>query len=124
MKKRILDYRGKIDNLLEKNAPDTDWEAVLSEHLVQIGFFQHERLVHLLVTLAFALCTILTILAGLVMESVMLLGLTVAFLVLLVPYIMHYYLLENETQKMYVQYDNILVHIQTAKIGRELQQEE
>ena len=58
------------------------------------------------------------------MESVMLLGLTVAFLVLLVPYIMHYYLLENETQKMYVQYDNILVHIQTAKIGRELQQEE
>lgn len=124
MKKRILDYRGKIDNLLEKNAPDTDWEAVLSEHLVQIGFFQHERLVHLLVTLAFALFTILTILAGLVMESVMLLGLTVAFLVLLVPYIMHYYLLENETQKMYVQYDNILVHIQTAKIGRELQQEE
>ncbi|MCI7107347.1 MAG: hypothetical protein PUA77_04600 [Lachnospiraceae bacterium] len=124
MKKRILDYRGKIDNLLEENAPDTDWEAVLSEHLVQIGFFQHERLVHLLVTLAFALFTILTILAGLVMESVMLLGLTVAFLVLLVPYIMHYYLLENETQKMYVQYDNILVHIQTAKIGRELQQEE
>ena len=124
MKKRILDYRGKIDNLLEENAPDTDWEAVLSEHLVQIGFFQHERLVHLLVTLAFALFTILTVLAGLVMESVMLLGLTVAFLVLLVPYIMHYYLLENETQKMYVQYDNILVHIQTAKIGRELQQEE
>ena len=124
MKKRILDYRGNIDNLLEENAPDTDWEAVLSEHLVQIGFFQHERLVHLLVTLAFALFTILTILAGLVMESVMLLGLTVAFLVLLVPYIMHYYLLENETQKMYVQYDNILVHIQTAKIGRELQQEE
>ena len=124
MKKRILDYRGKIDNLLEENAPDTDWEAVLSEHLVQIGFFQHERLVHLLVTLAFALFTILTILAGLVMESVMLLGLTVAFLVLLVPYIMHYYLLENETQKMYVQYDNILVHIQTAKIVRELQQEE
>ena len=68
MKKRILDYRGKIDNLVEKTAPDTDREAV--------------------------------------------------------HYIMHYYLLENETQKMYVQYDNILVHIQTAKIGRELQQEE
>ena len=124
MKKRILGYRTRIDGILEKNAPDTNWEELLSEHLVQIGFFQHERLVHLLVTLAFALFTILTILAGLVMESVMLLGLTVAFLVLLVPYIMHYYLLENETQKMYVQYDNILVHIQTAKIGRELQQEE
>lgn len=110
MKKRILDYRMRIDKILEEDAPDTDWEEVLSEHLVQIGFFQHERLVHLLVTLAFAFFTILTILAGIVMESIMLLGLTLAFLVLLIPYIMHYYLLENETQKMYVQYDKILLH--------------
>ena len=32
-------------------------------------------------------------------------------LVLLVPYIMHYYLLENETQKMYDQYDRILKQV-------------
>ena len=29
-------------------------------------------------------------------------------LILLVPYIRHYYILENEVQKMYVQYDRML----------------
>jgi len=28
--------------------------------------------------------------------------------VLLIPYIRHYYILENETQKMYKQYDELL----------------
>ena len=41
----------------------------------------------------------------------MLLVLTLLFLVLLVPYIMHYYTLENEAQKMYTQYDEILKHL-------------
>lgn len=41
----------------------------------------------------------------------MLLVLTLLFLVLLVPYIMHYYTLENEVQKMYTQYDEILKHL-------------
>lgn len=111
MKKRILDYRMRIDKLLEENAPDTDWEKVLSEHLVQIGFFQHERLIHLIVTVVFALMTIMTMLAGLFLSSVLLIVLMLLFLVLLVPYIMHYYLLENETQKMYGQYDKMLIHI-------------
>jgi len=42
----------------------------------------------------------------------MLLVLTLLFLVLLVPYIMHYYTLENEVQKMYNQYDEILNHLE------------
>ena len=29
-------------------------------------------------------------------------------MVLLIPYIRHYYILENEVQKMYAQYDRIL----------------
>ena len=111
MKKRILGYRTRIDGILEKNAPDTNWEELLSEHLVQIGFFQHERLVHLLVTLAFALFAILTIFVTMFSPSPELLALTILFLVLFIPYIQHYYLLENETQKMYVQYDKILEHI-------------
>ena len=34
--------------------------------------------------------------------------LTIALLVLLIPYVMHYYLLENSVQKMYVQYDEMM----------------
>ena len=115
MRKRILNYRKRIDTLLEKNAPDTDWEDVLSEHLVQIGFFQHERLVHLMVTLAFAVLTMAVVIAGLVLASPVLLALTLLFLLLLIPYIMHSYLLENETQKMYIQYDKILEHVRQEK---------
>ena len=117
MKKRILGYRTRIDGILEKNAPDTNWEELLSEHLVQIGFFQHERLVHLLVTLAFALFAILTIFVTMFSPSPGLLALTILFLVLLIPYIQHYYLLENETQKMYQQYDQILERIRREKVA-------
>ena len=115
MKNRILGYRTRIDRILEENAPDTNWEELLSEHLVQIGFFQHERLVHLMVTLAFALFAIMTIFLTMFSPSPGLFALTILFLVLLIPYIQHYYLLENETQKMYLLYDKILEHIRDKK---------
>lgn len=108
MKERILSYRKRIDTLLSEKAPDTDWNLVLEEHLVQISFFQHERLIHLLVTLAFALFTLGGILAVFLTGELCAIVLTVLFLVLLIPYIRHYYLLENEVQKMYAQYDYIL----------------
>lgn len=108
MRKRILSYRNKIDNLLKENSSQTDWESVCEEHLIQIGFFQHERLIHLLVTLTFAIMAMgvmgIIIISG--MMSLVLLE--ILLLVLLVPYIMHYYLLENEVQHMYEQYDEML----------------
>ena len=113
MKKRIINYRLKIDNLLAN--PDKiskeEWKKILQEHLTQIGFFQHERLVHLIVTVTFAILTMMSIIASIMISNPMLLVLTLLFLVLLVPYIMHYYTLENEVQKMYTQYDEILKHL-------------
>ena len=82
MKKRILGYRTRIDEIIEKNAPDTDWQELLNEHLVQIGFFQHERLVHLLVTLAFALFAIMTIFVTIFSPNPGLFALIILFLVL------------------------------------------
>lgn len=115
MKNRILTYRRRIDKLLEECPDDTDWAQVLEEHLVQITFFQHERLVHLLVTLAFALLTILSFGIFLVTTFLPVLALIVLLLVLLIPYIGHYYLLENETQRMYRQYDTILQYTRKKK---------
>lgn len=42
---------------------------------------------------------------------------TMLLLVLLVPYIFHYYTLENETQKMYAQYDEIIKHTKKVNSG-------
>lgn len=98
---------------------NADWERICREHLVQIGFFQHERLVHLIVTVIFALFAVLSAgLAFLLMTletegAGSLLLVMTAFLVLLVPYVRHYYILENEVQKMYGQYDALI-----AKMGK------
>lgn len=119
MKKRIITYRQKIDALLAN--PDTispdRWTDILQEHLIQIGFFQHERLVHLIVTVTFAILTLISIVAALMICNPVLYVLTLLLVVLLIPYIMHYYTLENEVQKMYGQYDRILEHIREENQG-------
>lgn len=121
MEKRILTYRKYMDELLLRE--DVDWERIREEHLVQVGFFQHERLIHLIVTVIFALFTILSIgMAFLLMAqgtdgAGSLLLVVAAFLVLLIPYVRHYYILENEVQKMYRQYDEI-----AAKLGESYRQ--
>lgn len=79
----------------------------LEEHLVQVGFFQHERLIHLIVTVTFALLEMLAIVLSVISDSLFTLLLPVVILILLIPYIRHYYILENEVQKMYGQYDRM-----------------
>lgn len=80
-------------------------EAYQKKLFIQIQFFQHERLVHLIVTVLFALLTVLTLFVSLLIKNILLLVLFILFLVLLVPYIYHYYILENGVQKLYEYYD-------------------
>lgn len=114
MEERILAYRKRIDDLLAVGDPQADWNRILEEHLTQVSFFQHERLIHLIVTVTFAILTVMSALAAVwalevgSASGLALLVLTALLLVLLVPYIRHYYILENEVQKMYAQYDRML----------------
>ena len=132
MEQRILQYRKSIDAWLEKmgqsaqtqedgnaggitRTEEQDAEErerivrdKLEEHLVQIGFFQHERLVHLIVTVTFALLEMLAIILSVIADSLFSLLLPIVILILLIPYIRHYYILENEVQKMYAQYDRMI----------------
>ncbi len=126
MEKRILAYRKKIDEILVLS--DADWQEILNEHLTQIAFFQHERLIHLIVTVLFALLEVLALLGTVILGSgevmsgsVIALGvLAVLLLVLLVPYIRHYYILENEVQKMYFQYDELLHRIRAKSEKKDI----
>ncbi len=110
MAKRIKRYMAYIDDLLAKMDSDgnVDIKKEAERHLVQIGFFMHERLIHLIVLVLFAVLTVITCIAFVVISNISLLILAVAFMVLLVPYIMHYHLLENSVQYMYEQYDRML----------------
>ena len=113
MEQRILQYRKSIDEWLEKTEQSAQVSQEIlrdkmEEHLTQISFFQHERLIHLIVTVTFALLEMLAILLSVISDSLFALLLPVVILILLVPYIRHYYILENEVQRMYVQYDRML----------------
>ena len=103
------------DLLLTQQSPE-DWEKSAREHLVQISFFQHERLIHLLVTLAFALMTVGTVITIVVTGYMYLIPLFALFLVLLVPYVWHYFVLENGVQEMYRQYDEM---VEKASLSQE-----
>ena len=110
MKQRIQAYLKYIDEILDENSEinkgvERDWDKEIESHLTQIAFFSHERLVHLIVMCLVAICTVMCILTFIIKSEIMLLPLIVLFFVLLVPYIMHYYLLENSVQRMYEQYD-------------------
>lgn len=105
MEQRILNYRKYIDELIAQD--DSDWETVIKEHLIQISFFQHERLIHLIVTVTFALLEVIVVGLTVVSFTIGVGLLAIALLVLLIPYIRHYYILENEVQKMYGQYDKM-----------------
>ena len=108
MKKRILAYLEKIDQLLKHPPIAVNYEEEVKKHLVQIGFFMHERMVHLIVTVLFAILSVAVALYCVADPGIPMLLLFGALLILLVPYIMHYSLLENGVQKMYEQYDELL----------------
>ena len=110
MEKRIKDYLKSIDELLEKlesgNAAFD--EHMVSEHLIQIGFFQHERLIHLIVTVLFALMELISVCLAALAGGIAAIALALVLLILLIPYVRHYYILENGVQKMYRQYDRLI----------------
>jgi hypothetical protein len=113
MKKRVLDYLAYVDKLIvmyQDNPEEAkkSLDSALKEHLVQIGFFAHERIIHLIVTVTFALLTVISLCLTIMSVEIMPFVLTIAFMVLLIPHIKHYYLLENSVQRMYHQYDTLM----------------
>ena len=106
MADRIKQYMIYVNELLESDE-EVNWEDEMQKHLVQIGFFAHERFIHLVVTVLFALMTTMVFLYTFSNFSIPLLLLMILLLGLLIPYIKHYFLLENSVQDMYEQYDKM-----------------
>ena len=86
---------------------NTDFVKLKSELLVKIGFMQHERLIHFLVTILFALLMFMSLIAFFISQNTGMLASAVLMLILLVPYIAHYYFLENGVQRLYKIYDEV-----------------
>ena len=118
MKKYILEYVGIINEFINTEMKDADAERtreVLREFEVKIEYFQHERLIHLIVTVLFALLEMGSLYVCLLAPSLPILVLCGMFLILLVPYVMHYYFLENSVQEMYKLRDQIVTSLSAKK---------
>lgn len=120
MYKRLCDYIDYIEeatnseNLKKLSAEQK--KALAAKLLVQIQFFQHERIIHLIVTHLFAMITIVTLVGMMYFKTIPLLILFVLEMSLVFPYIVHYYHLENGTQFLYTMYDRL----NGEKYGEEL----
>jgi len=107
MKKQIKEYFEEINNYLKSDSRD-NIQHVMQNHLNKISFYQHERLIHLLVTLAFAILAMLSFIFLFINPTMLTAILTGLFFVLLIPYVLHYFFLENSVQEMYKQYDRLI----------------
>lgn len=120
MGERLKNYLKKMQELTDALAKEAEGKSAeeneefrlrlekeKAELLIQIGFFQHERLIHLIVTVLFALMTILVFILGVTNFALWTGVLLFLLLALLIPYIRHYWLLENGTQKLYQYYDKM-----------------
>lgn len=107
MGKKLKSYIMYIESLVNDPSLIKDYDKLKSELLIEIGFWQHERLIHLLVTILFSLLLMSMIIVSFFYVSLPSVLLFLLFLVLEVPYIRHYYILENGTQKLYRLYEAI-----------------
>ena len=100
----IKDYEASVKTKLdsaEHGEGCFDWDEIIINHKTQIEYIQHERLIHLMVTLSFGLFLLLSVFAALVTNVTEIFILSLIILVLLIPYIFYYYKLENGVQRLY-----------------------
>ncbi|MCQ2502653.1 MAG: hypothetical protein MJ084_02695 [Saccharofermentans sp.] len=122
MKKYVLATMNAVQKYIEgemKTAPEERTREMLSEFETKIAYFQHERLIHLLVTLAFAAFLLFEIFCLFILPVDFLVAgvlLVLIFFGLTVGYVMHYYFLENSVQKMYHMRDDIRAFLNSDKI--------
>ena len=101
MKKYLYDYINEIDTLINSKKKIND--DIINNHLIKIGFFQHERLIHLMVTIFYALLFIIFMFLGFI--HIIFFIITAMLMIFLIFYIVHYFRLENGVQYLYKQYD-------------------
>ena len=97
MKKYMYDYIGFVEN--NKN------KVSCEEILAKIMFFQHERLIHLIITIFYAILFLLFLV--LITISYIFIIPSFILMIFLIFYLIHYFRLENGVQYLYVLYDEV-----------------
>ena len=122
MKKYVQQTLNAVQKYIDsemKESPKEKTLEVLSEFETKIAYFQHERLIHLMVTLAFAIFLLFEIYCLFMLPATFIYAgilLVLIFFGLTVGYVIHYYFLENSVQKMYHMRDEIRSFLNKDKV--------
>ena len=98
MKNFIREHESMIEEALKRNG---ELHVLREHHERQIRYLQAERFAHLFVLLAVAFFTVGSFVALTLQPSTQTAALVGLFLILAVPYVFHYFRLENAVQRWY-----------------------
>ncbi len=107
IKKYMKEHENKVKESIHLNPGEEEFKNLKRYHKERVEYLQHERLIHLLVTLAFAVFLMLALIIMVIKPGLWVLLITVLILILLIPYIFHYFYLENTVQNWYKIMDEI-----------------
>ena len=99
MRKYIEDYIKELESKKTK--------VNIEDVKTKISFFQHERLIHLIVTMFFTLFAIMFTFISFYTNIIYSYIITLILYVFVVFYVLHYYYLENSVQKLYKIFDKL-----------------
>jgi len=104
-------YDLEVKNVLTDVGEGINWKDVLEKHKVMIKRIQHERLIHLLVTIFVGLSMVFSFLTTVVSKNSLILLLDIPLFILFIAYLFHYRFLENTTQSWYILEDKIKLNV-------------
>ena len=94
---------------IEKRVDDKDIDKAFREDvLIKIDFFNKERIIHLIITLFYALFIVIFLCSA--SKSVIYLIFGLMLVCFLIPYIIYYFKLEARVQYLYRLYDKIKIY--------------
>jgi hypothetical protein len=104
-------YDVKIKEILSGKFTDINWPNVLENHKEMMVRIQHERLIHLLVTIFVGIILSASFFITIITKKPDLVIFCIPLLFLFLGYLLHYRFLENTTQNWYLLEDQIKKHL-------------
>ena len=105
MRERLLGYIDYIDKEIDKEMSDDDRNKLFENYMTNLKFFQHERIIHLIVTITFAMISVFCLVMSYLISSLGVMIFDLGMVIMTFFYVRHYFLLERGVQKLYTYYD-------------------
>lgn len=115
MKKYLKEHEEFMKRKISEDISLKELRYLKKFHMTRIGFMQHERLIHLLVTISFGFFLFIVLFGSLASGIVEIIPVVLLIFMMFALYMIHYYLLENGVQRWYLIADELDLKIKEHK---------